>query len=98
MVIYWSCRLYEEMKDNFGIELAIPSSEVNLVLDLSEWLTLASSSGEDIVIVLDALNQLNDGTGEAGMISYTIYLKHNYKWPGIAKCLAGCLWRNAQVN
>ena len=57
------------MKEYFGIELAVPSSEVNLVLDLSQWLKIASSSGEDIVIVLDALNQLNDGSGEDGMIS-----------------------------
>ncbi|XP_033745872.1 LOW QUALITY PROTEIN: uncharacterized protein LOC117331312 [Pecten maximus] len=58
-------RLYEELKEYFDIELNVPTSDTNLVLDLSRWIKLAASRGR-CVIVFDALNQLNDGSGEEG--------------------------------
>ncbi|XP_069101362.1 uncharacterized protein [Argopecten irradians] len=59
-------RLYEELKQFFDIELSVPTSDTNLVLDLGRWIKLAASRGR-CVIVFDALNQLNDGSGEEGV-------------------------------
>ncbi|XP_060078987.1 uncharacterized protein LOC132558436 [Ylistrum balloti] len=58
-------RLYEELKAFFDIDLNVPTSDTNLVLDLGRWFRLAASRGR-CVIVFDALNQLNDGLGEDG--------------------------------
>ena len=53
------------MKDFFGFNLEVPNTDTVLVQDLSKWLRLASHSAK-CVIVLDALNQLDDGSGEEG--------------------------------
>ena len=59
------CRLYEEIRDFFGFDLEIPSSDAALVQDLSQWLLMAASI-KKCVIVLDALNQLDNGSGIEG--------------------------------
>ncbi|XP_071959587.1 uncharacterized protein [Antedon mediterranea] len=58
-------RLYEEMKQFFNFPQAVPSSDRNLVLDLPSWLKQAGNSG-NVMIVLDALNQLDTGAGATG--------------------------------
>ncbi|XP_038058559.1 uncharacterized protein LOC119729838 [Patiria miniata] len=55
-------RLYEEIKQFFGFEMTVPSSHRNLVLELSTWLQMAAKQAK-VVLVLDALNQLDTGTG-----------------------------------
>lgn len=60
-----SFRLYEEMKAHFQLSVDIPSSDRNLVLDLPSWLSMAGRLS-CCVIVLDALNQLDSGSGSAG--------------------------------
>ncbi|XP_077992057.1 uncharacterized protein LOC144446177 [Glandiceps talaboti] len=55
-------RLIEELKSYFGFEMAIPSSDSHLVRDFATWLRLAGSRGK-VMIVLDALNQLDSGAG-----------------------------------
>ena len=53
------------MKKHFGFGLAIPSSDTNVVQDLTAWLTMAGSQSK-CLLVLDALNQLDDGSGTEG--------------------------------
>ncbi|XP_022091330.1 uncharacterized protein LOC110979639 [Acanthaster planci] len=55
-------RLYEEIKQFFGFEMTVPSSQRNLVLELSTWLQMAGKQAR-VVLVLDALNQLDSGSG-----------------------------------
>ncbi|XP_070541009.1 uncharacterized protein [Ptychodera flava] len=55
-------RLLEELKMFFGFEMAIPRSDTNVLREFPTWLRLAGSRGK-VVIVLDALNQLDSGTG-----------------------------------
>ncbi|XP_038072011.1 uncharacterized protein LOC119740704 [Patiria miniata] len=55
-------RLYEEIKQFFGFEMTVPSSQRNLVLELSTWLQMAAKQTK-VVLVLDALNQLDSGSG-----------------------------------
>ena len=43
----------------------VPSSDTDLVRDLGMWLKMASSQAK-CYIVLDALNQLDDGSGTEG--------------------------------
>lgn len=45
--------------------MAIPSSDSQLVNDLSKWLRMAGARSK-VVIVFDALNQLDDGSGQDG--------------------------------
>ncbi|XP_072039857.1 uncharacterized protein [Amphiura filiformis] len=59
-------RLYEELKIYLHQDLSVPSSDRNLVLELPTWLKLASNTGRRIMIVLDALNQLDSGAGSTG--------------------------------
>lgn len=58
-------RLYEEMKAFYGLDMEVPTSEMALVRDLSKWLK-ACSRKQKLIIVLDALNQLDDGSKEDG--------------------------------
>ncbi|CAE1160308.1 NPHP3 [Acanthosepion pharaonis] len=58
-------RLYEELKDFFGFDLEVPSSDTAIVQDLSQWLQMAASI-KKCVVVFDALNQLDDGSGIGG--------------------------------
>ncbi|XP_041454385.1 uncharacterized protein LOC121407396 [Lytechinus variegatus] len=58
-------RLYGEMKQFFSLELEIPTSDRNLVIDLPSWLSIASNRSK-VMIVLDALNQLDSGAGGSG--------------------------------
>ncbi|XP_033109970.1 uncharacterized protein LOC117111193 [Anneissia japonica] len=58
-------RLYEEMKQFFNFPQPVPSSDRNLVLDLPSWLKQAGNSGK-VMLVLDALNQLDTGAGTKG--------------------------------
>ena len=53
------------MKQYFEIDLAIPTSDSNLVRDFPTWLRIVGSQGK-CVIVLDALNQMDDGSGTEG--------------------------------
>ena len=63
--LYCFLRLFEELKDFFHLELTVPSSDSHLVRDLSTWLKMAASRTK-CYIVLDAVNQLDDGTGTEG--------------------------------
>ena len=56
------------MKKHFGFGLSIPSSDTNLVQELSAWLTMAGSQTK-CLLVLDALNQLDDGSGTEGWLN-----------------------------
>ncbi|XP_061175870.1 uncharacterized protein LOC133184810 [Saccostrea echinata] len=68
-------RLYEEMKIFFHLDLDIPNSDTTLVRELGKWLKICSTR-QKCVIVLDALNQLDDGSKEDGV-------EHNLLWiPG----------------
>lgn len=58
-------RLYEELKIFFGLDLDVPNSDTTLVRDLGKWLKICSTRRKCIV-VLDALNQLDDGSKEDG--------------------------------
>eukprot|EP00057_Strongylocentrotus_purpuratus_P006384 XP_011660858.1 PREDICTED: uncharacterized protein LOC576310 isoform X1 [Strongylocentrotus purpuratus] len=59
-------RLFEELKQHFNLELGIPTSDKSLAQDLPKWLALAGSYGRRVLIVLDALNQLDSGAGGEG--------------------------------
>ncbi|KAL4237053.1 hypothetical protein ACF0H5_005437 [Mactra antiquata] len=61
-------RMYEEMKDYFGLDIPIPTSDQHLINDISKWLRVAGSRTK-VVLVFDALNQLDDGAGQDGMYS-----------------------------
>ena len=59
------------MKKHFGFGLSIPSSDTNLVQELSAWLTMAGSQTK-CLLVLDALNQLDDGSGTEGWLNINL--------------------------
>ncbi|XP_071504967.1 uncharacterized protein [Diadema antillarum] len=59
-------RLYEELKEHFGLDMTIPSVDKMLIQDLPKWLSVAGSFGRKVVLVLDALNQLDSGAGGTG--------------------------------
>ena len=65
-LIYFAFSLLEEMKVYFDFDMNIPSSDTILINEIGQWLRMAGSNTK-VVIVLDALNQLDDGTGEHGM-------------------------------
>ena len=65
-LIYFTFSLLEEMKVFFDFDMNIPSSDTILINEIGQWLRMAGSNTK-VVIVLDALNQLDDGTGEHGM-------------------------------
>ena len=55
------------MKLYYGFQLPVPQSDKDLVTHLSMWLQLAGEASDNpCIIVLDALNQLDSGTGQAG--------------------------------
>ncbi|XP_071484949.1 uncharacterized protein [Diadema antillarum] len=58
-------RLYEEMKEFYRLDLEVPTSDRNLVIDLPSWLKIAGNRSK-VMIVLDALNQLDSGAGGSG--------------------------------
>ena len=58
-------RLLEEMKNHFRFRIPVPATDANLVRDVPVWLKMAGTFG-NCFIVFDALNQLDDGTGEEG--------------------------------
>ncbi|XP_030831949.1 TPR repeat-containing protein DDB_G0287407 [Strongylocentrotus purpuratus] len=58
-------RLYGEMKQFYNLEMEIPTSDRNLIIDLPSWLNIASNRSK-VMIVLDALNQLDSGAGGSG--------------------------------
>ncbi|XP_063416845.1 uncharacterized protein LOC134699089 isoform X1 [Mytilus trossulus] len=58
-------RLFEEMNIFYDFDMQIPTSDSLLINDIGKWLRMAGSRTK-VVIVLDALNQLDDGTGEDG--------------------------------
>ena len=64
--VYYDFRLYEEMKEFFDFDLKIPSSDALLIHELRKWLMVAAARTK-VVIVLDALNQLDDGSGHDGL-------------------------------
>eukprot|EP00057_Strongylocentrotus_purpuratus_P003545 XP_003726872.2 PREDICTED: TPR repeat-containing protein DDB_G0287407 [Strongylocentrotus purpuratus] len=66
-------RLYGEMKQFYNLDLEIPTSDRNLVIDLPSWLSIASSRSK-VMIVLDALNQLDSGAGGSGEEKSLIWL------------------------
>jgi len=57
--------LFEELKAFHHLDWHVPSSDSDLVRDLGSWLKIAASQGK-CYIVLDALNQLDDGSGTDG--------------------------------
>ncbi|XP_041471148.1 TPR repeat-containing protein DDB_G0287407-like [Lytechinus variegatus] len=59
-------RLFEELKQHFNIDMGIPTSDKSLAQDLPKWLSLAGSCGRRVLIVLDALNQLDSGAAGEG--------------------------------
>lgn len=58
-------RLYGEMKQFYNLDLDVPTSDRNLVIDLLSWLTIAGKRSK-VMLVLDALNQLDAGAGGTG--------------------------------
>ncbi|XP_033109971.1 uncharacterized protein LOC117111194 [Anneissia japonica] len=66
-------RLYQEMKQFFNFPQPVPSSDRNLVLDLPSWLKQAGNRGK-VMLVLDALNQLDTGAGTKGDEQELIWL------------------------
>ncbi|KAL3870127.1 hypothetical protein ACJMK2_042738, partial [Sinanodonta woodiana] len=58
-------RICEEIKDYFKIDQAIPSTDTHLIQDLGKWIHMAGTRAK-CVFILDAVNQLNDGTGDEG--------------------------------
>ena len=54
------------MKDFFGFDLHIPTSDALMINELKKWLNLAAAKTQ-VVLVLDALNQLDDGSGHDGL-------------------------------
>ena len=55
------------MKEYFDFDMQIPSSDALLIHELKKWLFLAGTRTK-VVVVLDALNQLDDGSGDAGIV------------------------------
>ena len=53
------------MKEYFDFDMQIPSSDALLIHELKKWLFLAGTRTK-VVVVLDALNQLDDGSGDTG--------------------------------
>ena len=51
----------------YNFDMQIPSSDTLLVKDLPKWLRVAGSRSK-VVVVLDALNQLEDGSGKDGTV------------------------------
>lgn len=74
-------RLYEELKEHFNLNTQIPSADSYLINELNEWLWMASSRSK-IIIALDALNQLDTGSGRTG-IFISVYSRD----PGVKKTL-----------
>lgn len=72
--------MYEEIKNNFGFSLAVPASDANLVRDLPMWLKMAGSHSK-CVLVFDALNQLDDGSGEEGTGMYAGCVNYDCQAP-----------------
>ena len=66
MNLFLLLRLYEEIRVYLQQDLVVPSSDRNLILELPAWLKLASNKGQKVMIVLDALNQLDGGAGSSG--------------------------------
>ena len=60
------------MKQFFELDMEVPSSDRNLVIDLPSWLKIAGKRSK-VMIVLDALNQLDSGAAGSGI---NMYLKH----------------------
>ncbi|XP_019626894.1 PREDICTED: uncharacterized protein LOC109471895 isoform X3 [Branchiostoma belcheri] len=58
-------RLMEELKAFFNLTMAVPTSDTNLVRSLPVWLRMAGMMGR-VLIVMDALNQLDSGTAMVG--------------------------------
>ena len=58
-------RLFEEMKQYFGFTQQVPTVDSQLIRELPTWLKMAGARAK-CVIVLDALNQLDDGSGDNG--------------------------------
>ena len=55
----------EEMKNHFRFSIQVPATDANLIRDFPVWLKMAGTFGKSY-IVFDALNQLDDGSGEEG--------------------------------
>ncbi|ELU12330.1 hypothetical protein CAPTEDRAFT_96933 [Capitella teleta] len=79
-------RLCEEIKLHFGFSQLVASSDSDLIRDFPLWLKMAGSQSKTI-IVMDALNQLDDGTGTEGS-------EHDLLWiprvlpPGVSMLLS----------
>ncbi|XP_076109505.1 uncharacterized protein LOC143078527 [Mytilus galloprovincialis] len=64
-------RLFEEMKVFFSFDMQIPSSDTVLVHEIGKWLRMAGSLTK-CVIVFDAVNQLDDGSGVGGITEHDL--------------------------
>ncbi|XP_078619476.1 uncharacterized protein LOC144886633 isoform X1 [Branchiostoma floridae x Branchiostoma japonicum] len=58
-------RLMEELKAFFNLTMTVPTSDTILVRSLPMWLRMAGMMGR-VLIVMDALNQLDSGTALVG--------------------------------
>ena len=65
LCLLFNGRLYEELKQFYSLDLEVPSSDRNLVIDLPSWLKIAGKRSK-VMLVLDALNQLDSGAGGSG--------------------------------
>ena len=73
MIACYTFRLFEEMKIFFNFDMEIPASDSMLIQELGKWLRMAGSLTK-VVVVLDALNQLDDGSGDAdGIYQFNFY-------------------------
>lgn len=100
------CRLYEEMKGFLDLDLEIPTSDRALVRDLSKWLK-ACSKRQRCIIVLDALNQMDEGSKEDGQIQLQSqqsvsnldksWPENNYVQQFLLFCQSKCLTTFAKI-
>ena len=49
----------------YNFEMEVPTSDIQLINELGKWLRMAGSICK-VIIVLDAVNQLDEGLGQDG--------------------------------
>ena len=61
------------MNEFFDFDMQIPTSDLHLINEIGTWLRLAGSRTK-VVVALDALNQLDAGTGEEGRYFFFCFM------------------------
>lgn len=79
-------RLMGEFKRRFGIDLEIPDNPDELRLAFANWLHMAAERGR-VIVVLDALNQLEDRDGAPDLLWLPSVLPENVRL--VVSTLAG---------